>query len=141
MSCHTNHISNNHSLTGPADLKAAFLWCYDLAGRTPKTPAASSNPLSNIFGGLGGLFGGSSSSSTSSSSSSTSSSSRGSGVSAPNIRSSRKQERDSFPPQDVAVLQGLDDLLLRLNVVYDNAEEREGSGSRAKRSSKAKSSS
>jgi hypothetical protein len=60
-------------------------------------------------------------------------------VNAPNIRGSRRQERDSFPPEDVAVLQGLDDLLLRFKVVYDNAEEREESESRAKRSSKSKS--
>jgi hypothetical protein len=62
-------------------------------------------------------------------------------VNAPNIRTSRNQERDAFPPQDVVVLQGLDDLLLRFKVVYDNAEEREAQGSnssRSIRSSKAK---
>jgi hypothetical protein len=59
-------------------------------------------------------------------------------VDAGNIRKSRQQERDSFPPEDVKVLQGLDDLLLRLKVVYDNAEEREDSSSAALRSSKSR---
>ncbi len=68
-----------------------------------------------------------------------SSSSSGSGVNAPNIRKARGQERDAFPPEDVAVLQGLDDLLLRFKVVYDNAEEAEGSDSSRKRSSKSRS--
>jgi hypothetical protein len=126
---------------GPAEFKAAFAWCYDLAGRTP-APTASSNPFSSLLGGLGGLLSGNSSSSSSDGSKrSTVSSSRssGSGVNAPNIRGSRQQERDSFPPADVAVLQGLDDLLLRFKVVYDNAEEREDDDSRAKRSSKTRS--
>jgi len=122
---------------GPSDLKAAFGWCYDLAGRTP-SPAASSNPFSSIFSSLGGLLGGTGSSSSGSSSSNGSSRGSSSGRAA-NVDSSRRQERDSFPPEDVKVLQGLDDLLLRFKVVYDNAEEREDSSSRTLRSSKSRS--
>lgn len=97
-----------HAATGPADLQEAFKWCYGLAGRTPSKPASggssSSNPLSGLFGGLGGLLGGGGSSS---------------GV------GSSKRGPDSFPEADVKVLEGLNNTLLKLKVVYDDAEQRE----------------
>jgi hypothetical protein len=106
---------------GPADLQAAFQWCYDQAGRSPVRPgsrssssgrisgSSGSNPFSSLFGGL---FGGGGSSKSSSSSSS---SSRAAG---------RGGDASGFPEGDVKVLQGLNDALLRLRVVYDDAEQR-----------------
>lgn len=95
----------HQSVSGPAEFKAAFKFCYDAAGVDSDTGAVAGgggNPLAGLFAGLGGLLGGG----------------RGG--------SPAGAEDAGFPEEDVKVLKGLDDLLLRLNVVYPDAEERAG---------------
>jgi hypothetical protein len=100
---------------GPAELQAAFSFAYEAAGRSPAgtSSTVSSNPFSLFSRLLGGGRGGSS---TAAAASAGSSSGGGSGSSS----------SSGFPEDDVKVLKGLNDLLLRFKVVYDDAEQRAG---------------
>jgi len=101
---------------GPAELQAAFGFAYEAAGRSPAgtvSSTVSSNPFSLFSRLLGGGRGGSSTAAAASAGSSSGGSSGSSSSS-------------GFPEDDVKVLKGLNDLLLRFKVVYDDAEQRAG---------------
>lgn len=84
-------------VTGPAELREAFRFVYELAGRSPSGTSAGSGLLGGL---LGSLFGGGA--------------------------RSRSGGDPGFPAEDVKVLQGLNELLIRAKVVFTDAEQREG---------------
>lgn len=92
-------ITHTPSRAGPAEFKAAFDFAYEAAGRLPEESSSSSGG-GGLFGGLSKLFGGA-----------------GAGVAAAGTKR-RPLEAD------LRALKNLNNMLLRLGAVYEDAETR-----------------